>query len=480
MIALPNPADRGFMIERGRGTVGERFTGLIIPPGKGVTGWVIESKQPYLNNRADIDSRVYRPDLLGGSHCVAAVPLLAREQSIGALWIVRHTNILERDLRLLNAVADIAANALHRVMLHEQTEQQLHRLLALHQIDLSISANFDLHVTLKVIIQNVKNELEVDASSILLLDPVTHTLDYAAGIGFRTRSIEGSHVKLGHGYAGRAAREHRTTSGPDLRQTSETFSRSALLANEGFLSHYATPLIVKGQVKGVLEIFHRKAFVSDKKWIDYFETLATQAAIAIESTSLFENLQRSNMELMLAYDATIEGWSRALDLRDRETEGHTQRVTEMVLDLAEKMGMSDDEKIDVRRGALLHDIGKMGVPDAILLKPGTLSNSEQDVMRQHPFYAFQMLSPIPYLKRALEIPYYHHERWDGSGYPHGLKGKEIPLSARMFAVVDVFDALTSDRPYRAAWTRDTAYRYIEEQAGRHLDPEIVKIFLAGK
>ena len=479
MIALPDPENRDIIIEMGQGVVGERFTGLVIPRGQGISGWVIANKKPYLNNNAHLDSLFYRPDLLGGSQCVAAVPLIAREQAIGALWVVRQTNILEPELRLLNAIADIAANAVHRVMLNEQTEQHLHRLIALHQIDLAISANFDLNVTLKVILKNVKDELKVDASSILLLDPITHTLDYAAGIGFRTRSIESSHVKLGHGYAGRAAQERRTISGPDLNRTHETFSRSSLLVHEEFLAHYATPLVVKGQVKGVLEIFHRKTFESRQDWIDYFETLATQAAIAIESTSLFENLQRSNMELMLAYDATIEGWSRALDLRDRETEGHTQRVTQMVLDLAEKMGMSDAEKIDLRRGALLHDIGKMGVPDAILLKPGTLSKSEQDVMRQHPFYAFQMLSPIPYLKRALEIPYYHHERWDGSGYPHGLKGEEIPLSARMFAVVDVFDALTSDRPYRAAWPREKAYRYIQEQAGRHLDPQIVKIFLEG-
>jgi putative nucleotidyltransferase with HDIG domain len=252
------------------------------------------------------------------------------------------------------------------------------------------------------------------------------------------------------------------------------------LIDEAFLSHYATPLIVKGQVKGVLEIFHRQPFDAEQEWIDYFETLATQAAIAIESASLFENLQRTNLELMLAYDATIEGWSRALDLRDRETEGHTQRVTEMALELAERLGMSELEKVDLRRGALLHDIGKMGVPDSILLKPGPLSESEWEIMRQHPSYALQMLSPIPYLKYALDIPYCHHERWDGSGYPRGLKGEQIPLSARLFAVVDVFDALTSARPYRAAWPVEDVYWYIREQAGRYFDPEVVKIFLEGK
>ncbi len=477
LIALPNPETKDIVIEMGRGVVGERFSELNIPQGRGISGWVIENKKPYLNNYADADPFFHRPDLLGDSTCVAAVPLIAQEQSIGALWVVRRTIIMEQELRLLVAIADIAANAIHRVMLHEQTVQQLHRILALHQIDLAISANFDLNVTLNVILKNVKDELAVDAASILLLDNITHTLDYAAGIGFRSRHIEQSHVKFGTGCAGRAAQEYRTVSYSDLHHSSDTASWSPLLTDEGFLLQYATPLIVKGQVKGVLETFHRTMFEVDTEWIDYFETLATQAAIAIENASLFENLQRSNMELTLAYDATIEGWSRALDLRDRETEGHTQRVTEMVLELAERLGMSDTEKANLRRGSLLHDIGKMGVPDSILLKPGPLSEHEWEIMRQHPAYAFQMLSPINYLRRALDIPYCHHERWDGSGYPRGLTGESIPLFARLFAVVDVFDALTSDRPYRSAWSREKVRQYIQQQAGRHFDPQIVKVFL---
>ena len=480
MLGLPNPIIGGITIEMGRGIIGERFTGLNIPPGEGVSGWVIENKKPYLNNHADTDSLFYHSDLLADSHCVASVPLIAQERAIGALWIARRDDITEQEVRLLNAIADIAANAIHRVTLFEQTEQQLHHLTALHQIDLAISTNFDSNITFNVILNSVKNELEVDAVSILLLDPVTHTLDYAAGIGFRTRSIERSNVKLGDGYTGRATQEYRTVSCPDLRQARGTFSRSSLLADEEFAAYYATPLIVKGQVKGVLELFHRKTLDPTQEWLDYFETLATQAAIAMENASLLENLQRSNMELMLAYDATIEGWSRALDLRDRETEGHTQRVTEMALKLAGKIGMNDVEKLNLRRGALLHDIGKMGVPDSVLLKPGLLTESEWEIMRQHPSYAYQMLSPITYLKNALEISYCHHEKWDGSGYPRGLKGEEIPLAARMFAVVDVFDALTSDRPYRKAWPLEEVYRYIQEQAGKHFDPQIVKIFLESR
>ncbi|MBI5965609.1 MAG: PAS domain S-box protein [Chloroflexi bacterium] len=480
MLVLPDLQTGRFVDEMGRGAVGERMVGLNPPPGREICDWVIANKQPYLNNHADTDPLFLRPDLLGDSYCVAAVPLIAQEQVIGVLWIMRRKEILEQDQRLLIAIADIAANAIHRVMLHEQTELQLHHLLAMHQIDLAISTNFDSNLTFKIILKNVKDELEVDAASILLLNPVTHTLDFAAGVGFRSRGIEQSQIKIGDEWAGRAAQEYQTVSCPDLNLARQSFGRSSLLALEAFVAHYATPLIVKGQVKGVLEIFHRKAFEPNPEWIDYFETLAIQTAIAIESASLFENLQRSNTELTLAYDATIEGWSRALDLRDKETEGHTQRVAEMVLSLASKTGMSETAKQDLWRGALLHDIGKMGIPDSILLKIGPLSEDERGIMLQHPSYAYQMLSPISYLKHALDIPYCHHEKWDGSGYPRGLKGEEIPLPARLFAVVDVYDALTSDRPYRKAWPREDAYRYIEEQSGKHFDPQVVKIFLEDK
>jgi PAS domain S-box-containing protein/putative nucleotidyltransferase with HDIG domain len=189
-----------------------------------------------------------------------------------------------------------------------------------------------------------------------------------------------------------------------------------------------------------------------------------------------EGVIAKTLELAEAYDATLEGWSNALELRERETAGHSKRVVEMTLKICRELGVPEDEMIHIQRGALLHDIGKMGVPDNILLKPGSLSPDEWVIMRQHPLYAFRMLSKIPFLERALEIPYSHHERWDGSGYPRGLKGEEIPLSARVFAVVDVWDALISDRPYRPAWSEESALQYVKDNAFVLFDPEIVKIF----
>lgn len=192
---------------------------------------------------------------------------------------------------------------------------------------------------------------------------------------------------------------------------------------------------------------------------------------------LLIDLQEKNEELALAYDATLEGWVRFLDLRDQETEGHTQRVTEMTTELASQMGFSSTLLLQIRRGALLHDIGKMGIPDNVLRKPGPLNNEEWEIMRRHPVYAYQMLAPIEFLHPALDIPHHHHERWDGTGYPDQLRREEIPLPARVFAIIDVWDALNSDRPYRKAWHPEKAIDYIKSQSGKHFDPQLVQIFL---
>ena len=188
------------------------------------------------------------------------------------------------------------------------------------------------------------------------------------------------------------------------------------------------------------------------------------------------HIEQAHLQLLSAYDATIEGWSRAMDLRDKETEGHTQRVTVLSDKLAQLAGISEDNLIHTRRGALLHDIGKLGVPDAILLKTGALTDEEWSIMRRHPQYAYDMIYPIEYLRPALDIPYCHHEKWDGSGYPRGLKGEEIPLAARVFAIIDVWDALTSDRPYRPAWDKQKTLKHINSESSKHFDPEIVKLF----
>lgn len=188
-------------------------------------------------------------------------------------------------------------------------------------------------------------------------------------------------------------------------------------------------------------------------------------------------IHQAHEALVRSYDATLQGWSMAMELRDRETEGHSMRVTDMTVQLAKMLGAREEELRMFRYGAMLHDIGKLGIPDSILFKPGKLTDEEWEIMKRHPVYAYEMLAPIEYLKGALDIPHFHHERWDGSGYPLGLKGEEIPLAARIFAIVDVWDALSSDRPYRNRWEKEQVIEYIKSLSGIQFDPKVVEAFL---
>jgi PAS domain S-box-containing protein/putative nucleotidyltransferase with HDIG domain len=371
-------------------------------------------------------------------------------------------------------VRDITA----RRIIEEKSRKRLERLDTLHAIDQIITSSLDLHVTLGEVINHVMAQFQVDAADILLLNPHTLMLEYATGRGFRIHKIQESRLRLGEGTAGLAALEHRSIVIPDLRDDGNGFAWRALIEEEGFVSYHAVPLIAKGQVKGVLDLLHRTPLTLDAEQLAFLEAIAVQAAIAIDNATLFDELQRSNIELTLAYDATLEGWARALDLRNEATERHTMRVTEITMRLARAMHINEKDLVHIRRGALLHDIGKIGVPDSILLKPGPLTAEEQEVIRRHPVNAFNMLQPIAYLRPALDIPYCHHERWDGTGYPRGLKGEQIPLAARIFAVADIWDALYAmDRPYRKGLPKEEVREYIKSLAGTHLDPRVVEEFL---
>ncbi len=384
------------------------------------------------------------------------------------------------EARVVPAVNEQVIVVVRDATRHKQAEEkfnsQLKRIAALRAIDLAISSSLDLHLALSVVLSQVTAQLVVDAADVLLLNQ-QNVLEFTAGVGFHTEALTHTHLQLGEGYAGMAALHQKMVQVPNLQRGKTGFLTSPTFGQEGFHCYFGVPLVAKGRVRGVLEVFHRSPLNPDSDWLEFLETLAGEAAIAVENAVLLKELQRTNFELTLAYNTTIEGWSRALDLRDRDTEGHTQRVTDYAVKLARRLGFTDMELVHVRRGAILHDIGKMAIPDSILLKPGPLTADEWDIIRQHPRYAYELLSPIPYLGPALDIPHYHHERWDGTGYPHKLKENQIPLTARLFSVVDVYDALTSHRPYRPAWKPDEAAAYVSSQMGRHFDPQIAREFL---
>ncbi|MGZ9221980.1 MAG: HD domain-containing phosphohydrolase [Anaerolineales bacterium] len=275
-------------------------------------------------------------------------------------------------------------------------------------------------------------------------------------------------------------------------QEDPRFENQMSVAAYHLRSILCAPLKLKSKVIGVLYVENRAhAGIFQENDLGLISAFADQAAVAIDNARLFDDLQRSNrelektnfkleaanLELKIAYDATLNGWVHALDLRDKETEGHTQRVTILTERLARVMGVEDDQLLHIRRGALLHDIGKMAIPDGILLKQGPLTDEERALIQEHPTIAYKLLRPIEFLSPAIHIPYCHHEKWDGTGYPLGLRKEEIPFDAHIFAVIDVWDALTSDRPYRQALPHDEVRRRIKVDAGRHFDPHVVDAFL---
>lgn len=372
----------------------------------------------------------------------------------------------------------IAIDITERRNAEEQVQQQVKRLKALRMIDIGISSNSDLQVILNIVLQYTMSQLGADASAVLLFKSRLQTVEYAASRGFRSSDILHTQLKLSDVYAQRVVSERRTIHLADFMKTEEKPAQVQQIANEGFADYYGAPLIVKGEIKGVLEMYHRAPFNLGTEQLEFFETLAGQAAIAVDNAQLFSSLQQAHNNLIMAYDATIAGWSRAMDLRDQDSQGHAQRVTNLTLKLARAMGVGDAQLVHIRRGALLHDIGKIAVPDTILLKTEPLTQEEWQKMSRHPEFAYELLSSIGYLQPALDIPYCHHENWDGTGYPRGLKGEEIPLSARIFAVADVWDMITSDQPNRNGMPRDEALEYIQGQSGKAFDPQVVQKFIS--
>jgi len=365
-------------------------------------------------------------------------------------------------------------DATRRLRAQDHIRAQFERISALRAIDVAITGSFDLRVTLNIVLDQVTTLLKVDAADILI-HQTSGEMHCAAARGFRSHAFRQARLRIGEGLPGAASLSRTITEVGGLSDGVNDI-RAEQIRREKFQAYLCVPLIAKGNIIGVLEVFDRTALDRDADWTEFLEALAGQAAIAIDSITMFDELQRTNTELLVSYDATIEGWSRALDLRDRETEGHTRRVADLTVRLAAKMGFSESAIADARRGALLHDVGKIGVPDRILLKAGPLTESERKLMEKHPVFAYEWLSPINFLRAALDIPYCHHERWDGTGYPRRLAGEDIPLSARLFAIIDVWDALRSKRPYRDPWSEDKALTHITEGSGAHFDPDVVVAF----
>ncbi|MFV9504428.1 MAG: HD domain-containing phosphohydrolase [Oscillochloridaceae bacterium umkhey_bin13] len=376
-------------------------------------------------------------------------------------WLARALNASEqatsREAERAHAMLDLA-------------ELRTGRLQALREVDQAILHDYHAaDAMLAVLLAQTCSQLKADAATVWLIQSEHERLVCLGQQG------------LTHLPAPLSLTDDPGCLGAALTQATVVGSEQAPLpvplVQAGFQSGCAAPLLIAGEIAGVLAVAYQTPRRLDAESRHFLEALAGQGAIALATSRLFNDLEQANQALVRAYDETLAGWSHALELRDDETEGHTRRVTDLTVRLARAYGVPEAEIVHLRRGALLHDIGKLGIPDSILLKRGKLTPDEWAIMRRHPTYAYQWLRPISYLWPALAIPYCHHERWDGSGYPRGLKGEAIPLAARLFAVVDVWDALCAERPYHTPWPAEQVKAYLQTNAGILFDPDVVAVFL---
>jgi len=364
--------------------------------------------------------------------------------------------------------------------LYEELTQRIPatELSTLLKVSSSLASTMELAEVLQIAIESVTNLLGIGTGAIYTLEGETLIL------GATTPPLPPQfpeELRIAHLAEHPHIKQTIDTKAPvyleDAMSASLTPAERVIVESRNLISILYFPLLLKDSVIGIFIVGttdKSREFTASE--IDLCHVLSFEVSLAITNAQLYETAQRAIMDISQAYDATLEGWSRMLDMRDHITDEHTRRVSELTISLANRIGFPRSEIGHIRRGALLHDIGKMGIPDAILLKPAPLTEAEWAIMQTHPEKAYQILSKIEYLARAIEIPYCHHEKWDGTGYPRGLKGEEIPLSARIFAVVDVYDALTSDRPYRKAWEKNEALKYIKQQSGKHFFPDAAKCF----
>ena len=375
-------------------------------------------------------------------------------------------------LAWINALTSIISDSFFQQENYRQEQDVIE-----HSISRILQASLDVQDPLPAVLALLASAVKADAVTALRYNQPVQRFDLLTTHGLSAATIARLKLYFESGLADQAVADRQLTWIEDMLISRSDARPISQLTEEGFRSYLALPLIGHNDFLGILEIVWRKPLEIQALDMRFLGRVAEQVALTMERSLIFRDLRHSNEGLVSSYNAMIEGLSRALELRDIETEGHTRRVSVLMMRFGEHMQIPAAQWDAIKQGALLHDIGKLGIPDAILLKPGSLTQREREVMQQHALYGYHILAPIISLRQTLDIALYHHERWNGSGYPYGLQGEQIPLVARLFAVADVFDALTSDRPYRPAWTHTQAVEYLREQAGHLFDPQVVELFL---
>ena len=400
-------------------------------------------------------------------------PLIRDDSVIGMLALLSNqSDYFKPDtIKWINAITTLISN---NVFEHDDTNEDK---LAEQEITRILQSGIDVRDRLPKVLGILSRALKANAVTMLGYLSQSNRFELTATHGLGAPILAKLRLFFEAGLAGRAFERHQPVWIQDLQTTRIDLHPISRLNEEGYRGYLAFPLIGHNDLTGVIEVLWREPQTT-KTWNwEFIERVAEQIAFAVQRSGILKDIRQQNTDLLTKYNAMIEGLSRALELRDIETEGHTRRVSRFAVRLAEHIGISPDEWDAIRQGALLHDIGKLGIRDTILLKPGSLTPQERKIMQQHVHYGYNLLAHFITARHTLDITLYHHEHWDGKGYPYGLKGEQIPVVARLFTIIDVFDALKSDRPYRTAWTYDQVLKYIREQAGHEFDPHIVKLFL---
>ncbi len=420
-------------------------------------------------------ARYLPPTVRAQTRNAIVTPLVARGALLGTLVVSNRlgpAGFSEAERVLLGALAGHAAVAIHNAQLCDQERQHAGRQRLLEQISRHLQQTLDSEVLIPRILEEVNKAIEAEGQSLWLLDSATGRIACRYATGPEAEAIKKVSVPIGAGIVGTSVDRREPIIITDA-QNDERIFRGAD-AQTGFITRslMCVPMVRQGKAIGAIEAVNKRSGrLFTPADLELLLNIADSAALAIENARLYA-------ELAVSYDSTLDALAAALDLRDRETEGHSRRVVEYTARLARQMGMAEAAIGDICRGALLHDVGKIGVPDGILHKPGPLTPDERDIIEKHPQAGYEMLLDIPYLKEEIQIVLSHQERWNGSGYPFGLRGAEIPLGARLFAIADTYDALTSDRPYRRSGSYEEAIRVIAAEADRQFDPEATAAFLA--
>ncbi len=425
---------------------------------------------------ADPVVAVCAPSLPPGTHTALLTPLWVHHTLVGSLQLYNKRTaptFSATDAEWLQHAAPILALGVHNALLTVQFNRNTERQILLEQISRHFQQTLDLDDLIPSVLNEVNKAIQAEAQSIWLMDESQNALVCKFATGPGAEQVKQVVVSLSRpSIVGETALKQKPLLIEDAQNDPRLFrgadSKTGLVTR----SLMSVPLVREGGSIGVLQAMNkRNGMLFSQDDLQLFQRIADSAALALENARLFRELQAS-------YDSTLDALTRALDLRDRETEGHSRRVVEYTTRLAVQMGLDARTIAEFRRGALIHDVGKIGVPDAVLHKPGPLNPAERAEIEKHPLKGYEMLLGIPHLREEIKIVLGHQEKWDGTGYPYGLKGEQIPLGARLFAVADTFDALTSDRPYRQGRPYDVARRIIQEEAGKQFDPQVVAAFLA--